>query len=288
MRSFASLAVLVVAGCGRIDFAALPGDVDATPGVDASLPTRPFLTPLVALTVLNYPGEDDDPTLPADQLEIYFTSDRTGGGDIYRSSRASTTAAWSAPAEVTELSTPATEGTPEISADGLTLYLTREVGTYDLYVSTRTTRTTPWSAPSLVSALSSAMNDEAAMVSPDGLVVMLNRYGAAGTITLWIATRPTPASLWGTPTRATDLDDAGFTPNQVWLGEHAVYYTGNALPLIQELRAALRTGPTSFGPSVAITELDLPGRQSDPWLSNDLETIYFESEDDLYMTTRAP
>ncbi|MBA3456321.1 MAG: PD40 domain-containing protein [Deltaproteobacteria bacterium] len=262
--------------------------MDALFGVDASFPTRPFITPPVAMTDLNYAGEDDDPTLPDDQLEIYFTSNRSGAGDIYRSVRPSTTAGWSVPVAVTELTTAAIELTPEISADGLTLYFARDTGTLDIHVSTRATRTSPWSPPTLVSELSTALNDDSAVISPDGLVILVTRYETSAPASLWIATRPTPTSSWGAPVRATDLDAAGVEPNQAWLGERVVFYTANALPVSQEPRAALRTGPTSFGPPTPILELDLPGPQSDPWLSSDLGTIYFESEDDLYMTTRAP
>jgi hypothetical protein len=60
---------------------------------------------------------EDDPTLTADLRELYFNRDQT---TIWRIRRTDVGAPWSPPEEVPELA-PAT--TPEVAADGLTMYL---------------------------------------------------------------------------------------------------------------------------------------------------------------------
>ena len=94
-----------MAACGRLGFdpagsagdAAGPGSADATAMADAAPdappPTGPFGL-AAPITELNS-GDDDDPTLTADMLEIVFDSGRTGGGakgggDLWTATRAST------------------------------------------------------------------------------------------------------------------------------------------------------------------------------------------------------
>jgi Tol biopolymer transport system component len=113
------------------------------------------LPPFPAATVvpaLLSGANDDDPTLTADLLELYFNSDRGGVGDIWMSSRSSTSADWGAPVVVTELQSDADDSAPEVSPDGLTLWWVSERGgaDRDVWSSTRAARDQPWSTPSLV------------------------------------------------------------------------------------------------------------------------------------------
>src|SRR5689334_18078295 len=63
-------------------------------------------------------GDDDDPTLPSDMLEMYFNRNT----DIYVTTRADLASAWATPTLVTQLSSASAETTPEISYDGLTIW----------------------------------------------------------------------------------------------------------------------------------------------------------------------
>ena len=106
-------------------------------------------------------------TLTADLLEIYFASDRGDGpgeGDIWRAERAERSEPFGAPVLVMELSSPAAEASPAISADGLTLWFasSREpgLGQLDIWCSTRSERGQQgWAVPENVAALNSALND---------------------------------------------------------------------------------------------------------------------------------
>ena len=93
------------------------------------------------LDELNAPPTDGNPTVTADGLEMFFDTYRNGPPAIFWADRLDTGSSFSAPSELAELAmVPSTmgAGSPEISADGRTLYYWINVGgQLDLYTSTR-------------------------------------------------------------------------------------------------------------------------------------------------------
>jgi hypothetical protein len=273
--------VLVLLGaCGRIGFTA---QSDATSS-DGALGA--FSAPM-PIAELNSASEDDDPTLTDDELEIYFTSTRPNdiGEDIWRSQRASTSDPWGTPTNVAELNTAASEATPELTSDGLTIFLARDGGATgtDIFVSTRAARDQPWSVPVPVTELVSNNFDWAAATSPDQLTMIFTRGAPLTDAQLLLTTRASVGNAWSTPVVV--LDVTGQQENQAWLDEVDIYYTINSSSL-QTIYRADRIGSAGFGPPVAIPEIDLAGSESDPWLSPSTRAIYFEHEDDLYVAYR--
>src|SRR5262249_15475209 len=74
----------------------------------------------IPLTPLNSPASEAQPFFQIDGADVYFSSDRTGAGDLYRATRNGVL--FSTPVLVDELATPNAEADPVISADGLTLF----------------------------------------------------------------------------------------------------------------------------------------------------------------------
>jgi hypothetical protein len=110
-------------------------------------------TPAVLVTELNTPGEDEQPAIRRDGLEIFFGSNRplgapcqgagNPGGDLYVSTRASTSDPWGSPVGLgMPINTAGAEGRPALSNDGRSLYFFSDglggEGSTDLFVSTRT------------------------------------------------------------------------------------------------------------------------------------------------------
>jgi Tol biopolymer transport system component len=87
-------------------------------------------------------GDSGYPTLSADELELFLSSEHNGERDIYSSRRASRTASFPPATIVDELSDPGTaDWDPELSFDGTTMWLSsnRAGGQgLDIYVATRT------------------------------------------------------------------------------------------------------------------------------------------------------
>ncbi|NVB82163.1 MAG: hypothetical protein HOV81_27525, partial [Kofleriaceae bacterium] len=152
--------VLVLVGCGRINFDELPDAFDRCAAEQIDLGTW---SPPVSVDAINATGmQNDDPEPSADGLELYFTSPRVGSlgmSDLWRVRRATPSDPWGAPEHLdAPLSSTANENTPGLSSDGLELWFASDrLGTRldDLYVATRTALDQPWGIPRLVDELAS-------------------------------------------------------------------------------------------------------------------------------------
>ncbi len=101
--------------------------------------------PASAVAELNSAGNDIQPNVRKDGLEVVLSSNRTGtlgGQDIWAATRGSLADPWSAPVNLgSAVNTGASESRPSLSWDALTLLFGRTPGpegSGDIYVSTRT------------------------------------------------------------------------------------------------------------------------------------------------------
>ncbi len=105
--------------------------------------SAPFTNP-TAVPGLHMAGSSDDhPAITADQLVIYFRSNRPGsaGEDIWVASRATVSSSFGAPTRVSEVSTAGNDRPGFVSADDCVLYLTTNGGDagggYDVFRATK-------------------------------------------------------------------------------------------------------------------------------------------------------
>ncbi len=133
-------------------------------------PTAPFGAP-VPLDALNTDSSEQEARLGADELSIYFASNRPGGFggyDIYVATRTAPDAPFGEPALVPGVNTDAGERAPSISGDGLTLYaMTLEAGVWHLARATRSSSDASFSALVPVSSLNGDSSNPAPYVLPD-------------------------------------------------------------------------------------------------------------------------
>ena len=96
---------------------------------------------VVAVTELSTSANDVVPTLSADRLTVYLSSDRpngTGGLDIWSAHRSTIHDGFPIPTPVAELNTPGTEILGWLSPDNCRIYFSSDIaGTNDIYVATR-------------------------------------------------------------------------------------------------------------------------------------------------------
>ena len=243
---------------------------------------------------------DDDPTLSADLLEIYFDSNRGGSGDIWTSTRPTVSDAWAPPTRVAELSTADSETTPMLAPDGLTIYIASSrpggLGNSSIWRSTRTTRTAPWTAPVYVAALDSVDSDNAPTVDAAMLHMLFSSQRAGGASDLYKSSRATPTSNWDPPTPVTELNTADsdsnphLSPNGLVLTFSSIRAGGMGDTDIYITSRASLASP--FDPPIAISELNTADSDADPWLSGDKSTIFFSSSrsgnSELYYAIRGP
>ena len=291
----AVLWVVMATGCGRIAFDARGDARDAT-GIDTA--TGPFGTPVpvVELNVGQVGISDDDPTLTDDMLEIYFNSNRSGGAEILRSTRAQVTDMWSAPQPVAELNSVATENTPSVSGDGLTIYLaSTRINTTDTFVATRASRADVWSTPVLVAELSGPNEDAGMHVAPNGLTAYFNIDLGAGmidTAELYRATRGTTAMAWSTPQLIAELSSpVQDTDPYVTPDDRVIYWASDRSGNQQIWRATRPSQGQPFAQLEIVPELATNEEEEDVWISPDGRTLYFSrgpaaGTRAIYMATR--
>ena len=304
------LAVVVLLGCsfepsnvaggggdaGRA--ADAPPSPDGVSPSDAALPDAPeaplgpFGGPTLVAELSLDTARDDDPTLTADMLEIYFESDResatAGVGDIFVSRRDDISATWSLPDRVDELSTSAHETSVEIAPDGLTIYFSREGGDIDIFRATRLDRADPWSTPTIVSELSSSADDYDATLTLDQLTVLFgsNRSPARGGMDVFRASRPTVGDPWEMVEAVAGLDTDAYESEPFEDASGVIWFTGN----LAGTQGPIDLWRSSLGGPERVSELNSDASDSDAWLSPDRRTIYFTSTRrgsyDIFRATR--
>lgn len=264
----------------------------------------PFSTPQ-PITALNDAEDDDNPSLTGDLKEIFFDSLRKVGGghrpdtDLWTARRAASDAPWSAPTSLGELNTMQNELTPEVSADGLTLFFSsdRGGGTYpEIFVTTRASRSAPWETPTPVSALSSPKNDRSPTPAPDllSLVLSSDRTGGAGGFDLYVSVRSTLTAVWGTPALIGELSTAS-AEQDPWADATGtlIYFSSTRAGGAggHDLWRAVRPAPgATYAAPLPVTELNSAAYDGGCWLAPDGSLIVFASDRggdrDLYWATR--
>ena len=184
-----------------------------------------------------------------------------------------------------------------MTGDALELYFssTRVGGIAHIYTATRTSIGGAWSAPVAVSVLNSASDyDTTPEITRDGLLMWLTSSRApTNGNDVYATSRGSLGSPWATPVLVPELSVTGFNT-------YSAQPSVNALTIVfssdrsgnYDLYIATRgTLADPWNAPQPIGELDTPGKESDPFLSDDGLTIYYTSnaagQDDLVFATRS-
>lgn len=251
----------------------------------AAIRDRPFGMP-ARIDELSTENEEEDPTLTADGLEIFFT--RVGvSQDIWTARRGALGDPFDPPVPVEGLATVSQEYNPAISSSGTTLYVAIEGF---LFVLTRADRASPWSAPERVLA---EWPESAACPAParDDLELVYCTYGPAGTYDLHLTRRPDLATPFTAGSPLERLNGPG-VEGSAYLrvpGSHVLYFSSER-PTRDLFFAERGSRDAELGDPIPLAELNGPSRDEDPWLSDDERTIVFASDRggdmDLYVAER--
>ena len=291
------LAAGVLAACsfrpatGGADAPGTGGD-DAGPLADAA-PLGPWGTPMKV--TLDDPTADD-PTLTGDRFELYVNSSREGNSDIYLSSRTGLDQPWPRPTRVEALSSGSTETTPEVSADGLTMYFASDrpggSGSSDLWRSSRLLRTDAWGTPEPIGELNDATADTAGGVTPDGLAMAFSSFRKANVEwDIYLATRTSTTTAWQLVTEVATVNTASYEGSVVLAADqNTLYFDTLRDGGPHQLYAAERGSNDEFGTPAPIDVLNSTSSDQDPWVSPDGRYIMFWSDRDgspgLWESTR--
>lgn len=212
---------------------------------------------------------------------------------------------WSAPVNLGPVvNSPFVDFTPEISADGLSLYFSSDrpngrSPAPDLWVSRRPTVQTPWRKPrNLGSIINTAGNEGAPHLSADGhqLFFTSDRPGSLdGSNDVWVSTRKNIHNDfgWGEPVNlGSGVNSNGFEAGAS-LRRPEFYFTSDRGPAPLDIYVSRVRGPR-FGPGVLVAELSSEGNDLRPSIRFDGKEILlssdragaFDGSQDLWVSSR--
>lgn len=142
-----------------------------------------------------------------DQLVLIIQSGRSGAGHLYECRRKSIDEPFAEISLIEEVRTQASEATPFISGDGLTLLFEASIGpdalgNKDIYLTQRRDRNAPWDPPvNLGDNINSPFYDGCPCLSRDGLTLLFSsdRPGGEGGRDLWRSRRDSIGEPFGPP-----------------------------------------------------------------------------------------
>ena len=289
--------LLAIGACGRLDFAATEklGDASSEEAFGAwSAPTWLGAT-------IDSKLNDADPTISSDGLELYLSSDRAGGlglTDIYVTTRADLGSPWVTPTLVTELSTPDYDDSPELSNDGLRMWLSSTSASHlhRVKFASRATRISAWSTPVDVPELSSADDDTNVAISGDELDALVEHQNN-GQADLYEHRRAATTEPWGVETLVVELaspdNESGQCLDETGL---VTFFASNRPGSVGEFDIYTAARPTladPFSTPTKVVELSSAYSDGNVFLARDGHTIYMHSDRpgglgdrDVWMATR--
>jgi len=297
------LSVLMVFGCVFVGCGGVAAQGDASPpSPDAPLPdapqadapqpdapagprcdpTQPFLNPTLVANV-NSPDEDLIPRLSADELELFFASDRPGGAgglDLYVARRATRDAEFGTPEPIRELNTSDAEYGPFLASDNLTLYYANR-HTLDIDVAMRPSRMLPFSASVPVAGVNTPPTDESEPYLAQNDQVLYFPSSRIGNYDIHRSTRDA-SGAFGTPMPISEINmPSAVDANPVVASDGLTIYwtTDNGISGRADTWIATRPSTaTDFTAAMLHGTLNRPSSNTAPgWISTDGCIIYIYS-----------
>lgn len=137
-------------------------------------------------------GDLWSPSLSSDGLTLYFAESLDGVETIFEAKRRDRESVFEGAQQVTGAVGEESNGTPAVSADGLTLYFHSSVvgGDRNLWRATRASTDTAFEGATALTTLNSSQEDHVPWVSADGSTLLFaSQRPGLGSSDLWVATR---------------------------------------------------------------------------------------------------
>lgn len=319
-RDVVRVTVLAVAAglsgsaCGRINFAEL-GDAGAAGGSDVASDTAispdgaaprctsgTFSAP-VRVTGLAIPPSLYGPKISGDDMTLYFSRPGATEEDIYIAARIDDTEFSAGTALPVVNTTAASEGTPFVSVDGLTLLFMSDraggIGGRDLWLATRATTADDFTVVRNLAELNTTFDEHTASLTADGRMVVFatNRDTAGGIDDVYVATRASPTGTFEAPTLVSELSSAqDDSATFISTDGLAIYFASDrpgSMGCLDIFTATRQSLTDPFSSPVPVTELNTTGCEDDPSISADGCEVWFSSTRggagyEIYRAVRTP
>ncbi len=232
------------------------------------------------------PDDDENPSLTADLLELYFSSDREGGEgdvDLWVARRASPNDPFGEPTNLSELNTEEFESSPAVSADGLTLWFGSDreggAGGTDVWVARRESRDAAWGEATNVSELSSEGDDIPRPLGAGDTVMPLARRDEGGVYLTYFARRASVDEPFDAPVLV-QLAAEGVEVVDAWLNARGdeLWFKQRTTDRKGDLFVARADASGAFLAPKPAPLVNTAAEERDPWLSADGSRLFFASD----------
>jgi Tol biopolymer transport system component len=259
-----------------------------------------FGEPEVVITGLGLPGNFYGPALLPDSQTLYFSRERDGDEDLFRSARDDRGSVFSDPVALGDMNTATLDGSPFVTPDSLTLYFFSDraggVGQRDIWTASRASADEDFALPMLVANVNSEQRDYFPWLSANRLALFFtsDRAEGAGGHDIWIAERRGTKDAFTAPRNLSELNTSA--------NEVGMTLSRDGLTIIfasdrsggegdTDLWLATRSDPSSAFASITnLSALNSPEKDDEPKLSNDGSELFFSSTRDnlrhLWRATR--
>lgn len=253
------------------------------------------------ITEVNSSSDDWGAWISNDKLELYFGSSRAGAFAIYHASRSAPGDAFGTPMLLANLVASGSADDPFITDDGLQLFFENSPTTLgkdaQLNVAIRASTSVEFANARVLSNVNDPSTQDAApSLTSDALTLVFNseRAGGPGGSDLYLATRQTASSAFGTPVPLS-IDTSGFDCCTSIAGDGSSMILVNDSTGAPRIMAAARGGTDFTPPALLAPELaGATGSEIDPTLTRDGTTIVFSSNRaggqggyDIYLAERS-
>jgi hypothetical protein len=261
-----------------------PPDTSSATPMDAPADGTPAYVPwgtpavIASLNAISGQGEDD-PTFTSNKLTVIETSNSPD--DLYECTRPAIGQAFTCTI-ITVLNSTSDDRSPEISADGLTLYFTsNRSGTNQAYTSTKVNGL--WTTPVLNTQLSASGSPGDIAISPDGLTAIVDEDAATQNHFI-MYTRASTTATWANPVTHTELEVTTdiAAPSITNNGAVIYFHAGGT----RDIYTAKRMANGTYTTPVPVTEPNTASRDAAPFVSADDKYMMFERAGDIYETSR--
>jgi hypothetical protein len=283
------IALVVVAGCGRLDFDAVVTARDAGP--DASCLGTGTFVDVQPVTAINDPTTQYGTFLTADGLALLWDQSNGTFDQLYITQRSSRAEPFPTGALVPGTFPPGNANDPSLTEDQLELYFASDVtGTSCIYHALRTSTTVPFAPAAELPALCNGIATTGPSISGDGLTLV---YSSSLDMLvegdLYISVRSDRTSDFPAGKKLNGLPTGIGYP---WLSADRLrIWFEEEIGTDVEIATAQRISPSdNFSSLHGVTELDTGTNNGDPSLTSDESEVVFVSartgNPDAYIATR--
>lgn len=273
-----------VAGCGTVSNG--PGSGGEERDCD---PAKPFGPPTVTPNINSSVGDAN--AFLADDLTIYWASQRAGGAgsyDLYLATRASQASSFANPTPITGVNTSGTEQALSLSGDGLMMYYAFAAvagANGDVYATKRVDVASVFSVGTAVAQINLASDDGDPFVTADSasLYFASNRAGGAGSYDMYVALRRSDGSF-DLPQLVSELNTAELDGHPVLTADSLTIYwastrtDGGAQGGADIWTATRFSVREQFGSPIRVSELNSDYGDAPTWIAPDGCRIYLQTD----------